>query len=84
MINRAEPTGEVIDSRYGPGDGDVYFVMKDSLHEFTICLKDILECLKFAEEQFEIQPLPESFWFNVYNRYPDMYRGQEYENLQNS
>jgi len=43
-----------------------------------------LECLKFAEEQHEIEPLPQSFWIGAICRYPDMYRGEEYESIQRS
>lgn len=81
MEQKAVLTDDVIDSRYGDGDGDLYFVMEDSVHRFTIGLKEILECLKYAEEENEIEPLPQSFWIGAMNRYPDMYRGKEYENI---
>lgn len=79
MEEQACVTGDVIDSRYGDGDGDIYFLMEDSVHRFTISLKEIFECLKFAEENNEIEPLPKSFWIGAMCRYPDMYRGKEYE-----
>lgn len=81
MIKEAHLTEDVIDNRYGDGDGDLYFVMEDSVHRFTIGLKEILECLKFAEEENEIEPLPQSFWLGAMNRYPDMYKGKEYESI---
>lgn len=31
----------------------LFFLLKNGLNEFTIGLGDILECLKFAEEQGE-------------------------------
>lgn len=81
MNETARLTENVIDSRYGDGDGDLYFEMEDSVHRFTIGLKEILECLKFAEEENEIEPLPQSFWIGAFNRYPDMYKGREYESI---
>ena len=78
MEEQAHITGDVVDSRFSDPDGDFLFLMEDSTHRFTISLKEIGECLKYAEEQNEIPPLPEGFWFALYNRYPDMYKGQEH------
>ncbi len=78
MEEQAKLTGDVFDTRYTQPDGDLLFLMEDSAHRFTISLKEIAECLRFAEEQHEIEPLPESFWYAMRGRYPDMYKGKEY------
>ena len=77
MEEKANLTGDVIDTRYSEEGGDVFFLLEDSKHRFTISLKDVLDCLRFAEEQNEIEPLPSSFWISAINRYPDLYKGLE-------
>lgn len=78
MEEQAKLTGDVLDTRYLSPDGDLLFLMEDSVHKFTISLKEIAECLQFAEENCEIPPLPEGFWNHMHNRYPDMYMGKDY------
>lgn len=41
------------------------FRLKDSVHEFTIGLIDILNCLQFAEEQGAVPELPPEWWIDV-------------------
>ena len=84
MEEQAKLTGDVIDSRYYRPDGDFLFLFEDSTHRFTISLKEISECLKVAEEHYEIPPLPDGFWSAMVSRYPDMYRGQDYEEFRKS
>ena len=79
MEEQAKLTGDVFDTRYSSADGDLLFLMEDSIHRFTISLKEIAECLKVAEENLEIEPLPQGFWNQMYNRYPDMYKGENYD-----
>ena len=88
MEEQAKLTGDVIDTRDTEkcdgdyGNGDLYFLLEDSTHRFTISLENVLECLKFAEDQYEIEPLPSSFWWSAWNKYPNMYRGKErYEDI---
>ena len=71
-IINAYPTGEVYQGNTEcslPEGWQLYFVMKDSVHEFAIGVKDLLECLKFAEEQGEIPPHPEDWWADDTLRY---------------
>ena len=85
MEEQAKLTGDVFDTRYTTTDGDLLFLMEDSVHKFTISLKEIAECLKVAEENNEIEPLPQGFWNQMHNRYPDMYQGEDfYEKVQAS
>ena len=41
---------------------DILFHMKDSSHEFAVGLPDILKCLKFAEREGAVPPLPPDWW----------------------
>ena len=77
MTEQVKLTGDVFDTRYNFPDGDLYFLLENSSHQFTISLKDILECLKFAEEKNEIPKLPIEFWSAAYNKYPEMYCEEE-------
>ena len=47
------------------------FHMKDSTHEFTIGLIDILRCVKFAENEGVIPEIESKWWNTVYKRYGD-------------
>lgn len=76
MEETAHITGDVIDTRCSEDGGDVYFLLEDSTHKYTISLKEVLECLRFAEDECEIEPLPRSFWISAINRYPGMYIGK--------
>lgn len=56
-LPEAKPTG-AYDVFFTPEDGEnVYFYLKDSVHEFTISLNTLLECLKFASQEQYIPPL---------------------------
>lgn len=39
-----------------------YFHLKDSVHEFTIGLGEIIKCLKFAEDKGIVPKLPDDWW----------------------
>lgn len=74
MTGKAVPTGDVFknndpSSEYNPKRDQMYFVMKDQNHEFCLGLTDLLECLKFAEEQGEIPKLPGPWWIAVEDHY---------------
>ena len=56
-LPEAKPTG-AYDVFFTPEDGEnVYFHLKDSVHEFKISLNTLLECLKFASQEQYIPPL---------------------------
>ena len=75
---KAKLTGRVFDTRFSEGkDGDVFFFLEDSKGQFTISLKNVLDCLRLAEGQKEIKPLPSDFWETAIKRYPDLYKGFE-------
>ena len=68
----ASPTGDVYKDIKGcdlPEGFQLYFIMRDSAHEFALGVKDLLECLKFAEEQGELPPHHEEWWTSVKLRY---------------
>ena len=50
------------------------FHLKDTVHEFSIGLINILECLHFAEEQGAVPQLPPEWWIRVENKFPDLSR----------
>lgn len=47
----------------------VLFAMKDRHHHFSIGLLTILECLKFAEDEGHVPPLPPQWWIDIDVRY---------------
>ena len=56
-----------------PGSEELaYFHLKDSVHEFTMGLSDILKCLKFAEEEGITPQLPCGWWCEMAAFYPGL------------
>lgn len=51
MKEVATPTGDVYKDMDVDKEEYLFFLLKNESNEFTIGLGDILECLKFAEEQ---------------------------------
>lgn len=43
-----------------------YFHLKDSAHEFTMGLGEIIRCLKFAENEGIVPELPDDWWSAMY------------------
>lgn len=70
--NLAMPTGNVYKNEttkeYDVLRDQLYFEMKDEYHTFQIGLRDLLECLKFAEDIGELPP-HNAWWFKVMDRY---------------
>ena len=54
MEKMAVPTGDVVKDMDVDREEYLFFLLKNETSEFTIGLGDILECLKFAEEQGEV------------------------------
>lgn len=50
-------------------DGTVLFAMRDRHHTFSLGLDTVLECLRLAEEEGEVPPLPSVWWEQVHGRY---------------
>lgn len=74
MINKAELTGDVYQDKnpereFNPVEEQLYFVMRDQHHEFTVGLISLLECIKFAENQGELPKIPEEWWITVRDHY---------------
>ena len=71
-MEKVELTGDVFEIHDPEEKDSIYFLLKDKIHEFTIGLSDILECLKFAEEKGEVPELPEDWWSKVEYYYPEL------------
>lgn len=41
------------------------FAMRDKYHEFSIGLSTVLECLRAAEAEGYVPPLPAEWWFAI-------------------
>ena len=81
VIKETRLSEDVIDTRNSDPEGDLYFVLRSGDDCFMITLETVFECLKFALENHEIEPLPDALWISAMERYPDMYKGKEYESV---
>ena len=70
MEKIAVPTGDVVKDMDVDREEYLFFLLKNETNEFTIGLGDILECLKFAEEQGEVPELPQEWWWKMSEVYP--------------
>jgi hypothetical protein len=82
-------------NRAGPPDGEVkaetllgdccsdplVFAMRDRHHDFSIGLLTVLKCLKVAEQEGFVPPLPEDWWPSVKYAYGEHYRGRFVRNM---
>ncbi len=50
-------------------DGTLLFAMQDNHHAFTMDLVTILQCIRIAEREGDLPPLPEEWWREIINRY---------------
>lgn len=70
--NIAVPTGNVFKNNtieeYEVLRDQCYFEMKDKYHTFQIGLRDLLMCLKFAEDIGELPP-HDAWWLKIADRY---------------
>ena len=51
---------------------DIYFLIGTREKECLIGLGHILECLKFAETEGEVPPIPEEWWRKMAEMYPQV------------
>lgn len=72
VINTAEPTGEVLLQFQDDKDDFLYFRLKEKDHEFMMRLSDILECLKFAQEEGYIPEISQKWWAEISEFYPHL------------
>lgn len=65
---------EEVDRIFDPDQEEIiWFHLKKGEIDFKIGLSDILLCLKFAEEQGEVPPLPKLWWAQITEVYPKGY-----------
>ena len=70
----ARMTGEV-DVEYSDFDDEsMWFLLRDSVHDFRIGLIDVLSAVNFAEECGYLPALPKDWWNQVASHYPDAFR----------
>lgn len=72
------PTGDVFKDLDVDREEYLFFLLKNKSNKFTIGLGDVLECLKFAEEQGKVPELPEDWWYKMSTIYP---RLESYVNI---
>ncbi|MEZ6855078.1 XRE family transcriptional regulator [Halodesulfovibrio aestuarii] len=48
---------------------EIIFAMEDNFHQFSIGLRTILQCLKVAETEGHVLPLPAQWWTDISNRH---------------
>ncbi len=48
---------------------ELFFAMQDNEHNFSLGLRTVLHCLKLAESNGNIPPLPSKWWISVNNRH---------------
>lgn len=70
----AVPSGKITKDFDPIKDADekVFFHLQDKTHEFMMGLKDILQCLKFAEDENLVPTLPEEWWSAMNGIYPGL------------
>ena len=69
MEKMAVPTGDVVKDMDVNREEYLFFLLKNKTHESAIGLGDILECLKFAEEQGEVPELQQEWWWKMSEDY---------------
>mgnify|MGYP007083915063 CR=1 FL=1 len=74
LPKKAELTGEAEEIHCDNCSEEYLFHLKDMVHEFSIGLVDILECLHFAEQQKAVPSLPPEWWISIEKRFPDFAR----------
>ena len=57
-----------------------HFVIENDHSQTTLTLDVILQCLRLAETQGDIPPLPKEWWYPLINRY--QIKMNLYENIQ--
>lgn len=81
-MEKAKLTGDALEIDDPELKDFLYFLLKDSVHEFTIGLSDVLSCLKFAEEKGFIPELSQDWWTEISCFYPELRElteGPDYE-----
>lgn len=69
FLNRAQVQASLVPEPTASCDEPVVFLLKDKYHEFSLDMKTLLTCLRFAEEQGAIPELPGEWWLSMNSRY---------------
>ncbi len=48
---------------------ELAFAMRDKHHEFSIGLRTVLQCLRLAEQEGNVPPLPIEWWNKIASRH---------------
>jgi hypothetical protein len=67
--NRADRDGGVKPSECLDCNEELLFAMRDAHHEFSIGLRTILQCLRLAEQEGNVPPLPIQWWNLIASRH---------------
>jgi hypothetical protein len=54
-------------------DSSTMFILDNGTDQFAVHLEVMLKCIKFAEEQCKIPPLPSDWWIEIANNFDDLY-----------
>ena len=71
---------------FSENEEKVFFHLKDSTHEFTMGLKEVLLCIRFAEDEGLIPKAPEPWWsflFSTYNVHKEQHSQNYKEGFHN-
>ena len=69
MPNQAELQEEIV---LGDRDELLLFRLKAEEKEFVLGLSDVHECLKFAEREGIVPPIPGAWWLTMSEVYPEL------------
>ncbi|KAB1440345.1 XRE family transcriptional regulator [Pseudodesulfovibrio senegalensis] len=76
--NRAEQDGDCKKTDCTRCSEELVFAMQDKHHDFSIGLRTILQCLRLAEQEGNVPPLPTDWWNKIACRH-GTYFTTEYE-----
>jgi hypothetical protein len=79
FLNRARPSDRELKAKTQHSDccsDPLLFAMRDNHHQFSMGLFTILQCLRVAEKEGHVPPLPEGWWTSVEYSYGEHYCGR--------
>lgn len=71
-LPEAKPTTKVDRIFSGESEETVFFHLQDTTHEFTMGLRDVLACVKYAEQKAYIPHLPIDWWNTIATTYHEL------------
>lgn len=54
-------------------DSSTMFVLDNGKEQFAVHLEIMLKCVKFAEQQGKIPPLPSEWWHQIANNFDELF-----------